>query len=108
MSQHDRDSLVEGSEMLIRISAAVGAEKIMSSVIPLNGVVDLPNEEGKEEERREIIDEYVQTLRNNKEFSSNFSKIKYVGHSKVNVRGQDIVRFEIEASSKKSRKKNFS
>jgi len=56
----------------------------------------------------EIIDEYVQTLRNNKEFSSNFSKIKYVGHSKVNVRGQDIVRFEIEASSKKSRKKNFS
>ena len=56
----------------------------------------------------EIIDEYVQTLRNNKEFSSNFSKIKYVGHSKVNVRGQDIVRFEIEASSKRSRKKNFS
>ena len=56
----------------------------------------------------EIIDEYVQTLRNNKEFSSNFSKIKYVGHSKVNVRGQDIVRFEIEASSRKSRKKNFS
>ena len=56
----------------------------------------------------EIIDEYVQTLRNNKEFANNFSKIKYVGHSKVNVRGQDIVRFEIEASSKKSRKKNFS
>ena len=56
----------------------------------------------------EIIDEYVQTLRNNKEFSSNFSKIKYVGHSKVNVRGQEIVRFEIEASSKRSRKKNFS
>ena len=56
----------------------------------------------------EIIDEYVQTLRNNKEFSTNFSKIKYVGHSKVNVRGQEIVRFEIEASSKKSGKKNFS
>ena len=56
----------------------------------------------------EIIDEYVQTLRNNKEFSTNFSKIKYVGHSKVNVRGQEIVRFEIEASSKRSRKKNFS
>ena len=56
----------------------------------------------------EIIDEYVQTLRNNIEFASNFSKIKYVGHSKVNVRGQDIVRFEIEASSKKSTKKNFS
>ncbi len=56
----------------------------------------------------EIIDEYVQTLRNNKEFSSNFSKIKYVGHSKVNVRGQESVRFEIEASSKRSGKKNFS
>ena len=55
----------------------------------------------------EIIDEYVQTLRNNKEFSSNFSKIKYVGHSKVNVRGQEIVTFEIEASSKRSGKKNF-
>ena len=56
----------------------------------------------------EIIDEYVQTLRNNKEFSINFSKIKYVGHSKVSVRGQDIVRFEIEASSKKGGKKKFS
>jgi len=56
----------------------------------------------------EIIDEYVQTLRKNKEFSNNFSKIKYIGHSKVNVRGQDIIRFEIEASSKRSRKKNFS
>ena len=56
----------------------------------------------------EIIDEYVQTLRRNREFSDNFSKIKYVGHNKVNVRGQDIIRFEIEASSKNSGKKNFS
>ncbi len=56
----------------------------------------------------EIIDEYVQTLRNNNEFSKNFSKIKYVGHSKVSVRGQEIVRFEIEASSKRSGKKKFS
>ncbi len=56
----------------------------------------------------EIIDEYVQTLRNNNEFSKNFSKIKYVGHSKVNVRGQEIVRFEIEASSKRVGKKKFS
>ena len=56
----------------------------------------------------EIIDEYVQTLRNNNDFSRNFSKIKYVGHSKVNVRGQEIVRFEIEASSKRSGKKKFS
>ena len=55
----------------------------------------------------EIIDEYVQTLRNNNEFSKNFSKIKYVGHSKVNVRGQEIVRFEIEASSKELGRKSF-
>ena len=33
----------------------------MSSVIPLNGVVDLPNEEEKKE-RREIIDEYVEKM----------------------------------------------
>lgn len=56
----------------------------------------------------EIIDEYVQTLRKNKDFSNNFSKIKYVGHNKINVRGQDIIRFEIEASSKRSGKKSFS
>ena len=56
----------------------------------------------------EIIDEYVQTLRTNKDFSKNFSRIKYVGHNKVNIRGQDIIRFEIEAKSKKNKRKNFS
>ena len=56
----------------------------------------------------EIIDEYVQTLRNDKEFSKNFSRIKYVGHNKVNIRGQDIIRFEIEAKSKKNKRKSFS
>ena len=56
----------------------------------------------------EIIDEYVQTLRKNKEFSINFNRIKYVGHNKVNVRGQDIVRFEIEAKVKKTGRKSFS
>ena len=56
----------------------------------------------------EIIDEYVQTLRRNKEFSNNFNRIKYVGHNKVNVRGQDIVRFEIEAKVKKTGRKSFS
>ena len=56
----------------------------------------------------EIIDEYVQTLRNNKEFSKNFSRIKYVGHSKVSVRGQEIIRCEIEAKSKKNKRKSFS
>lgn len=56
----------------------------------------------------EIIDEYVQTLRKNKEFSDGFIRIKYVGHSKVSVRGQDIVRFEIEATIKKKNRKTFS
>ena len=56
----------------------------------------------------EIIDEYVQTLRKNNEFSNNFNRIKYVGHNKVNVRGQDIVRFEIEAKVKKTGRKSFS
>ena len=56
----------------------------------------------------EIIDEYVQTLRKNKEFSNNFNRIKYVGHSKVNIRGQEIVRFEIEAAIKTTTRKSFS
>ena len=56
----------------------------------------------------EIIDEYVQTLRNNKEFSDNFKRIKYVGHSKVSIREQQIIRFEIEASVKKNKRKAFS
>ena len=56
----------------------------------------------------EIIDEYVQTLRDNKEFSQNFSRIKYVGHQKINVRGQNIIRFEIIASIKKGGKRVYS
>ena len=56
----------------------------------------------------EIIDEYVQTLRDNKEFSQNFSRIKYVGHQKINVRGQNIIRFEIIASIKKGGEKVYS
>ena len=56
----------------------------------------------------EIIDEYVQTLRRNKSFSDNFKRIKYVGHSKVSIREQQIIRFEIEASVKKNKRKSFS
>ena len=56
----------------------------------------------------EIIDEYIQTLRNYKEFSDNFSRIKYVGHQKVDIRGQKIIRFEIVASIRKGGKKYFS
>ena len=56
----------------------------------------------------EIIDEYIQTLRKDKEFSNNFNRIKYVGHSKVNIRGQEIIRFEIEAAIKTTKRKSFS
>jgi Tfp pilus assembly protein PilN len=56
----------------------------------------------------EIIDEYVQTLRKNKDFSNNFGRIKYVGHSKVSIRGQEIVRFKIEATVRKNGRKSFS
>ena len=56
----------------------------------------------------EIIDEYVQTLRKNKEFSNNFNRIKLDWYNKVNVRGQDILRFEIKAKVKKTGRKSFS
>ena len=56
----------------------------------------------------DIIDEYVQTLRANKEFSENFTRIKYVGHQKINIRGQNIIRFEIIASIKKGGNKTYS
>lgn len=56
----------------------------------------------------EIIDEYVQTLRDNKEFSDNFIRIKYVGHQKVDIRGQQIIRFEIIASIRKGGAEQYS
>jgi hypothetical protein len=56
----------------------------------------------------EIIDEYVQTLRDNKEFSDNFMRIKYVGHQKVEIRGQNIIRFEIVASIRRGGEKEYS
>ena len=56
----------------------------------------------------EIIDEYVQTLRDNKEFSQNFKRIKFDGVQKVNIRGQNIIRFEIKATIKKGGNKIYS
>ena len=56
----------------------------------------------------EIIDEYVQTLRDNKEFSQNFKRIKFDGVQKVNIRGQNIIRFEIKATIKKGGNKVYS
>ncbi len=55
----------------------------------------------------EIIDEYVQTLRRNKKFSENFSNIKYLGHQRLNVRGQDIIKFEVMAKIQKNKKNSY-
>ena len=55
----------------------------------------------------EIIDEYVQTLRRNKEFSDNFSDIKYLGHQRLNVRGQNIIQFEVMGTIQKKKKNSY-
>jgi choline dehydrogenase-like flavoprotein len=62
LSVHDRDSLVEGAEKLVRVSAAVGATSVMSSVIPHRGVVELPGTD-EEVKRREAIDEYIDDIK---------------------------------------------
>ena len=49
----------------------------------------------------EIIDEYLQTLKMNKEFSSNFNRIKLEDYDRISVRGQEIIRFEFVAAVKK-------
>ena len=52
----------------------------------------------------EIIDNYVNTLRNNKEFSENFNPIKFQGHSRSNARGQEVMNFDVIATAKKPMK----
>ena len=49
----------------------------------------------------EIIDEYLQTLKANKKFSDNFSRIKLEDYGRISIRGQEIIRFEFEAAVKK-------
>lgn len=49
----------------------------------------------------EIIDEYLQTLKANKKFSENFSRIKLEDYGRISIRGQEIIRFEFVASVKK-------
>ena len=56
----------------------------------------------------DIIDEYVQTLRKNNKFADSYSNIKYLGHQRLNVRGQDIIRFEVVATIKKKKNKDYS
>ena len=49
----------------------------------------------------EIIDEYLQTLKANKAFSENFSRIKLEDYGRISIRGQEIIRFEFVAAVKK-------
>ena len=94
LAQHDRNSLVEGSEMLVRLSAAVGAEKIVSSVIPLEGIVELPNADTHEEARRETIDSYIEKIVNagvTADFRNTILSAHQMGTAKMSVKpGQGV------------------
>ncbi len=52
----------------------------------------------------DIVNNYVNKLRNNKELSSNFSRIKFTEYSRQNFRGQDIINFIVTASVKSNQK----
>ena len=56
----------------------------------------------------EIIDEYLQTLKRNKNFSEQFSRIKLEDYGRISIRGQEIIRFEFEALIKVKAIKEFS
>ena len=56
----------------------------------------------------EIIDEYLQTLKRNKKFSDQFSRIKLEDYGRISIRGQEIIRFEFEASIKVRAIREFS
>ena len=59
----------------------------------------------KEEEEYEIVYNYINRMKRNREFSKNFPKVKFRQGSLKKIRGQDIVHFEIEAALKTTAKK---
>ena len=62
----------------------------------------------KDEEEYEIVYDFINLIKRNREFSKKFPKVKFRQGSLKKVRGQDIVHFEIEAALKtvvKKRKK---
>ena len=59
----------------------------------------------KEEEEYEIVYNYINRMKRNREFSKNFPKVKFRQGSLKKIRGQDIVHFEIEAALKTTTKK---
>ena len=59
----------------------------------------------KEEEEYEIVYNYINRMKRNREFSKNFPKVKFRQGSLKKIRGQDVVHFEIEAALKTTAKK---
>ncbi len=45
----------------------------------------------------EQVERFIHLLKSNHEFSDNFTRLKLIHHALINVRGQDIVAFELEA-----------
>mgnify|MGYP001168033504 FL=1 len=45
----------------------------------------------------EQVERFIHVLKSNNEFSSHFTRLRLMHHSLINVRGQDIVTFELEA-----------
>jgi len=61
-----------------------------------------------EDQKFEIVYNFINTLKQNREFSDNFSRIKFDQGSRKEVRGQDIYEFRIEASLKPGGRKTES
>ncbi len=45
----------------------------------------------------EQVERFIQLLKSNKDFSGHFTRLRLMNHELLNVRGQDIVAFELEA-----------
>ena len=45
----------------------------------------------------EQVERFIHVLKSNDEFSSHFTRLRLMHHSLINVRGQDVVTFELEA-----------
>ncbi len=59
----------------------------------------------KDEEEYEIVHDYINLMKRNREFSKKFPIVKFRQGSLKKIRGQDVVHFEIEAALKTTAKK---
>ncbi|NQU67088.1 MAG: PilN domain-containing protein [Candidatus Marinimicrobia bacterium] len=46
----------------------------------------------------DIVNQYVNKLRNHSKFADNFSRIKFTEYSRQNFRGQEIIQFKVSAN----------